>query len=95
MTWTELNNAEAVKKALKEFDDLGRDAFLKKYGFGRSARFVVSHQGREYDAKAVIGAAHGHQFPEKGPLKSADFPSSERAVKGTLERLGFSVTSKA
>jgi putative restriction endonuclease len=92
MTWTELNSADAVRKALKEFDDLGRDAFLKKYRFGRSARFVVSHAGREYDAKAVIGAAHGHQFPHKGPLKSADFPSSERVVKGTLEKLGFTVS---
>lgn len=95
MTWSELNSEEAVRKALKEFDDLGQDAFLKKYGFGRSARYVLTHEGREYDAKAVIGAAHGHQFPDKGALKSSDFPSSERAVKGTLERLGFSVDVKA
>lgn len=94
MTWTDLTSADAVTKALKEFDDLGRDVFLKKYGFGRSARFVLNHEGREYDAKAVIGAAHGHQFPDKGALKSADFPSSERAVKGTLERLGFSVSTR-
>ena len=94
MSWTELTSSEAVRKALDEFDDLGRDAFLKKYGFGRSARFVLRHEGREYDAKAVIGAAHGHQFPDKGPLKSADFPSSERAVKGTLETLGFSVSTR-
>lgn len=94
MTWTDLNSAEAVRKALKEFDDLGRDAFLKRYGYGRSARFVLSHEGREYDAKAVIGAAHGHQFPDKGPLKSSEFPSSERAVKGTLERLGYSVITR-
>jgi hypothetical protein len=94
VAWTELSSRDAVLKALKEFDALGREPFLSKYGFGRSARYVLEHDGRQYDAKAVIGAAHGVQFPDEGPLRSEDFPSSERAVKGTLTALGFKVTSK-
>jgi 5-methylcytosine-specific restriction protein A len=94
MTWRELDNRDSVLNALQEFDRVGRDEFLRKYGFGKSARFMLEHNGRQYDAKAVIAAAHGYQFPAKGPLRTADFPSSAPAVKGTLERLGFTVTTK-
>jgi hypothetical protein len=34
--------ASAVLKAIEEFDRLGRDAFLKKYGFWKGARFRVA-----------------------------------------------------
>jgi hypothetical protein len=94
MSWSDLDSRDAVLRALAEFDQLGRESFLEKYGFGRAARYVVEHEGRQYDAKAVIGAAHGFQFPEKGALASKDFPSSERTVRGSLTNLGFTVTSR-
>lgn len=94
MTWRDLSDKEAVFKAVREFDEVGRDAFLKKYRFGRSSRFILHHEGREYDAKAVIGAAHGYQFPDQGPLASSDFPSEGRVVRGKLEELGFTVASR-
>ena len=87
----ELSDRQAVLAAFAEFDRLGRIAFLQKYGFGRAGRFRVIHDGRQYDAKAIIGAARGVQFPERGPLSTGDFPSNAPAVKGTLERLGFKV----
>ena len=87
----ELSDPKAVFEALAEFDRLGREVFLRKYGFGHASRFRIVHKGRQYDAKAVIGAARGFEFPERGPLSSDDFPSNARAVKGTLEQLGFDV----
>jgi putative restriction endonuclease len=53
---------------MREYDELGRDAFLAKYGFKRSTKFVVIDSGREYDSKALLAAAHGFQYSEKGPL---------------------------
>lgn len=94
MAWSDLDSRDAVLRALKEFDEMGRGSFLEKYGFGRAARYVVEHRGKQYDAKAIIGAAHGFQFPDRGPLQSGSFPSSGPAVKGKLEKLGFTVTSK-
>ena len=91
MTWSEITSREAVLRAMKDFDERGREAFLKHYGFGRAARYVVEHEESSYDAKALLGAAHGFQFPERGPLQSSDIPSSERAVRGTLTKLGFTV----
>jgi hypothetical protein len=87
----ELTDPQAVLMALAEFDHLGREAFLQKYGFGGAGRFRIVHNDRQYDAKAVIGAARGFQFPERGPLRTSDFPSNARSVKGLLEELGFEV----
>jgi putative restriction endonuclease len=36
-------------------------------------RYRLIHGGKSYDAKAIAGAAHGFQFPEKGPLRHEDF----------------------
>jgi 5-methylcytosine-specific restriction protein A len=52
--------ASAVLKAIEEFDLLGRDSFLKKYGFGKARSYVLQKDGQSYDSKAIAGAAHGH-----------------------------------
>ena len=49
----------AVEEALREFDDLGREKFLRKYGFGEARRFFVEHGGVPSDSKAIAGAPHG------------------------------------
>jgi hypothetical protein len=87
----QLSDPSAVQRAAQEYDELGRNAFLDKYGFGKAHRYVLQIEGRPYDAKAVIGAAHGYQFPDLGPLSSADFASSQRTVKQKLELMGFEV----
>lgn len=53
-----LINAEAMNKAIEEFDQLGREKFLKKYGFFRSSKFYLRHNERLYDVKALVGAAY-------------------------------------
>jgi hypothetical protein len=40
-----------------------------------------------------MGAAHGYQFPNKGPLRAADFSGGDATVKAKLEQLGFTVES--
>ncbi|MEV5683261.1 hypothetical protein AB0L68_08715 [Streptomyces sp. NPDC052164] len=49
---------ESVLKVLAEHDELGREAFLAKYGFGEARSYVLVHDGQEYDSKAVAGVAH-------------------------------------
>ena len=48
---------DAILAALDEFDAIGRPAFLKKYGFGRSRGYYILHNSKEYDSKAILGAA--------------------------------------
>ena len=90
MTIAEVTSPEAVRAAAREFDALGEDAFLYEYGLGPPGECVVAIDGRLYPAEALLGAAHGHQYPEIGPLADSDFGRlSETAVK--LRELGFEV----
>jgi hypothetical protein len=92
MSLSELTDPRAVQAALDEFDALGRSAFLAKYGFGRSREYMVRlPDGRLYDSKAIVGAAHGFQFPDRGPLNWESFTGGENTVERKLRDLGFEV----
>src|SRR5262245_21701887 len=91
MALGELTSREAVLEAILEFDSLGRDRFLSKYGFGPARGYFLEHQGSRYDSKAIVGVAHGIQHPHLGPLRAADFSGGEATVKKLLEGLGFTV----
>jgi hypothetical protein len=88
---TELTSRDAVLAAIKEFQSLGRETFLRKYGFAPSRKFLISHEDGEYDSKAIAGVAYGHQFPDRGSLKAGDFSEGEETVRPVLEGLGFHI----
>ena len=87
-----LTSRDAVLAAMAESDELGRDQFLDKYGFGKSQTYFVVFEGKRYDSKPILAAAWGNQFPDEGPL-------AYKAVHGgkltttPLERLGFTIES--
>lgn len=77
-----------VLQALAEFDSLGREVFLKKYGRGPSRSYFLRHNHKLYDSKAVAAAAYGFARPDEGPLQ--DFAGGLRTVKRALgDNLGF------
>ena len=82
---------ESVLTAMQEFDGLGRDQFLERYGFGPAREYFVAEGGRLYDSKALVGVAHGFE-PGRRPLTPAEFSGGERTVGAHLGRLGFRVT---
>ena len=91
MGLADMTDPEAVLKAVAEFDELGRDAFLAKYGYGRALRHFVMHDGKRYDSKAIVGVAFGYENPSRGPLRSSDFEGGRVMVKRCLEKFGFKV----
>lgn len=93
MTVGDLSDSAAVQQAIDEFDRIGRDAFLQKYGFGPALEYVVVQDGREYDSKAIIGAAHGYQFGE--PLLNSDFSGGLHTAVQKLRALGFTVNARS
>lgn|GEM_PF-5440869 len=95
MSFADLSDPIAVEEAIEEFDRIGRSAFLAKYGFGGSRQYELAHRGRRYDIKAILGAAHGYQFPEEGPLSSPEFGSGARSTVPKLRSLGFQVERRA
>jgi hypothetical protein len=93
MALSELTSHDAVLAAIKEFDELGREAFLKKYGFGPARHVFIEHGAQRYDSKAIAGVAYGNQFPDRGPLRSGEFSGGEETVGHVLEQLGFRVSN--
>ena len=46
-----------VRQAIEECDELGADTFQRRYGFGQARHYVLWHDGRTYDSKAILGVA--------------------------------------
>ena len=85
-------NKDAVLSALEEFDQIGRSAFMEKYGFAdRNITYEVEHDGRSYPSKAIFGSAFG--------FMPGDVARNSETCNGTdarehLEHLGFDILSK-
>ncbi|MGW1344259.1 hypothetical protein ACWCOV_24690 [Kribbella sp. NPDC002412] len=90
MALADLTDRQAVLSALSEFDAIGREAFLIKYGFRHASGYFVLHDRRLYDSKAIVGAAHGYQTGV--PLKARQFSGGAATVVARLTALGFVVT---
>jgi 5-methylcytosine-specific restriction enzyme A len=82
-----LTSATAVSEAIQECDTLGREPFLKKYGFKHSRVYALRHDGRLYDSKAIAGVAFGKQHGT--PLKASEFSGGAATVVPVLTGLGF------
>ncbi|RKH14335.1 hypothetical protein D7V97_03375 [Corallococcus sp. CA053C] len=95
MALHELTSRDAVLAAIAKYRELGRDAFLRKYGYLRARRYFLSYDGELFDSKAIVGAAFGIQYPDRGPLTHADFSGGDATVRARLEALGFAMSVKA
>lgn len=84
-----LTSAEAVKAAIAECEELGRDEFLKRYGYRYSRLYPLHYDGHVYDSKAIVGVAFGKQHGT--PLKAKEFSGGAATVIPVLQRLGFPV----
>jgi 5-methylcytosine-specific restriction protein A len=80
----------AVLAAIEEYDQLGQDEFLVNHGFDRARLYLLIHNGKAYDSKAVVGVAHGF-LPGERALAARDFSGGEATVGRLLRRLGFTV----
>lgn len=94
MQLSELTDRDAVLAAIREFDQLGREAFLAKYRFGSARSYLLIHDGKAYDSKAIAGVAFGIQFPKRGTLQASEFSGGRHTVQRVLESLGFIVTER-
>lgn len=86
-----LRNPSSIQRALDQFHQLGRTAFLERYGYGKSRDYLVRDPltSELCDSKAIVGAAFGLEFPNEGPLAPSDFSGGEATVVAVLQRLGF------
>lgn len=95
LTIASLTSRDAVIEALREYDEIGRQPFLEKYGFGPALDYFIVFEGRYYDSKAIAGVAVGKQFPEHGPLRNNNFSGGLANAVGKLRELGFEVVRES
>jgi 5-methylcytosine-specific restriction protein A len=75
----------AVLAAIEEYDRLGREEFLRRYGFGPAREYRLLFNGRECDSKAIAGVAHQYTTSGAAPLTAAEFSGGRDTVTRTLE----------
>ena len=83
-----------VDLALEEFDRLGLDAMIEKYGGGRSTRWYVEVGNWRYDQKLIARAAHVHEgFGELPPRGPGRFHANE-SRRHLTEVLGYRIVER-
>ncbi|WP_223644305.1 hypothetical protein [Corallococcus sp. EGB] len=91
MALQDLTSRDAVLAAIAEFREIGREAFLQKYGYGEARSYFLSFEGELFDSKAIVGAAYGFQHGK--PLANTAFSGGDATVRAKLRSLAFNVVS--
>lgn len=89
MPTVNVTDPQAVERALDEFDQVGRDEFLRRYRFGKARGYFIVRNGKKYDSKAVLGAAHKYQYGQALPHE--EFSGGDAGAARELRELGFTV----
>ncbi len=87
MPLKDITSPAAVRKAMREYDRLGPERFLANYGYGPAKKYQLIHDDTRYPSKAILGVAHGFEFPLDGPLTSDSFSGGEHTVVPKLTAL--------
>ncbi|HEY3438773.1 MAG TPA: hypothetical protein VGK35_13905 [Actinotalea sp.] len=82
-----------VLQALAEYDARGGDDFLAAYGFAPSPGYTLTHEGRGYDSRAVLGVAH--RFATGRLATSDEFSGGMQDALAILRKRGFEVSEPA
>jgi hypothetical protein len=79
-----------VLSAIAEHDDRGAQAFLGVYGFTATPGVTLTHDGRSYDATAILAVAH--RYATGRAALPEEMTGGKVAVGTVLSRRGFEVT---
>lgn len=91
MPLNDIKKPASILAAVDEYRRLGKEAFLSRYGFRSSRDYFLVIDGERFDSKAIVGAAHGYEFPSQGPLRWRDFTGGAVTVERKLVELGFKI----
>jgi hypothetical protein len=86
---------EHVLAAAREYDELGQTRFLEKYGFGPARAYQLIIDGRSYDSKATLGAAHAYATGRPLSWRAFNGGIGHNGAAWALQRLGFEVAKTA
>lgn len=80
-------------QALAEYDTRGGERFLEVYGFEPSRGYTLVHEGRSYDATAILGVAH--RFATGRLATSDEVNGGMRGAVGIMRKRGFEISEPA
>jgi hypothetical protein len=89
---SDLTDPHAIQAAMDECDELGHEAFRRRYKAGPALRHFVIRRGEAYDSKAIVAAAHRFEFGEA--LTPDQFRGGATTVAPKLRELGFEVVEQ-
>ncbi|SDM95913.1 hypothetical protein SAMN05192576_1366 [Nocardioides szechwanensis] len=79
-----------VLSAIAECDERGADSFQRAYGFGKTHDYLLWHDGKSYDSKAILGVAY--KYATGTAASRARFAAEKEGVANLLRHLEFDVT---
>ncbi|MBB4948418.1 5-methylcytosine-specific restriction protein A [Kitasatospora gansuensis] len=82
---------ESVLKAIDEYDRVGQETFLTTYGYRPARDYLLVHDAKEYDSKAIAGVAHRYEYGQA--LGPHAFHGGLQEAVAWLKRAGFEVKS--
>ncbi|MEE4540642.1 HNH endonuclease [Streptomyces sp. V4-01] len=82
---------DGVLKAIAEYDDCGSARFLAEYGYKPATGYLLIHEDRMYDSKAIAGVAH--KFDQGRALRPDELSGGRSHAARWLARLGFVIRS--
>ncbi|WP_406308584.1 HNH endonuclease [Streptomyces sp. NBC_00121] len=88
MAPSEITHA-GILQAIAEHDRLGPAAFRDIYHYRAAATYLLVHEGKQYDSKAIAGVAHKYDFGT--PLKPSELSGGLKHAVAWLKREGFTV----
>jgi len=80
MSLEDIGSPPSVRVAIAAFRRLGREAFLRKCGFGQAREYFLVFGFERFDSKAILGAARGYEFPDRGLLRFDQFGGGAATV---------------
>lgn len=87
--------SQAVRQAIAEFDSLGRETFLRSYGFGTAKDYMLVVDGKEYDSKAIVAVAYKYMPGDGRPLKNDELSGGVADAVRKLTDLNFQVLPRS
>ena len=81
---------ESVEQAMAEYDELGRDAFLSKHGFGRATALRPRRRRTRVRPQGHRRRRVWLDHPDEGTLKNTEFNGGLQ-LRSALRPAGFDV----
>jgi len=88
----QLITKDQIDGVLAEWDEVGREEFLRRFGTNQARKFYIRREGKRYDAMPVLLAAL-QKDSKPIEIDTISFPQDSKHIRDPLIEKGFEVLS--